>query len=88
MTVDELITELRRHPGELRVYVRGYEAGIDDVIRVAPVKAHRNVYTAGHYGAHETLDHYGNTWTPDENRSPDAAEPGLFLAGGREADDG
>lgn len=90
MTVDELITELRRHPGGLRVYVRGYEEGIDDIIEVEPVKVHRDVHTAWCYGAHEMIpDDCGDAWTSDDDaRSPDAAEPGLRLTGGREADDG
>jgi len=70
VTVDELIAELRKHPGDLQVYVSGYEAGVDDIASVEEVRVERNVHTERYYGPHETVG--------DEAE----AEPGLQLLGG------
>ena len=36
MTITELIAQLSRLPGEWPVYVRGYEAGVEDAEKILP----------------------------------------------------
>jgi hypothetical protein len=84
MTVDELISELRKHPGNAKVYVRGYEDGVDDVTRIAEIQLCRDVHVESYYGAHQPLDEDGRIWdnTIQSFRVPDDAESGLQLLGG------
>jgi hypothetical protein len=70
VTVDELIRALEKHPGDLRVYVRGYESRIDDVGCLTEVQVHRNVHDEWYYGRHEA--------DPDDPRGR-PLEPGLLL---------
>lgn len=70
MTVAELIAALKalKSPNA-RVYVRGYEAGVNDVDNLVGVKVERDHYTDWYYGQHrEAYD--------DED-----GEPGIEICG-------
>ena len=56
MTVAELIAALGEMPPDLRVCVRGYEDGIDDVSAVVIARAALNVNSEWYYGSHEAID--------------------------------
>lgn len=58
MKVKELIKELQELPGDMEVFVRGYEGGyayayVSDTIHVA-----LNVNSEWYYGPHEEVDYY------------------------------
>jgi hypothetical protein len=59
MTVSELITELKKHDGDLMVVVAGYEDGLDDVRQASPVQLKLNHFTTWYYGAHKEVDEGG-----------------------------
>lgn len=55
MTVAELITKLQALPNHnLRVVVRGYEAGYNDITELEELKLKLNVYNNVYYGDHES----------------------------------
>lgn len=56
MTVKELIEQLQALDPESRVFVRGYEAGYDDINMVKPNKMVLNVNNVWYYGKHDTLE--------------------------------
>lgn len=57
MKVRELIKQLEVVDGDLNVYVRGYEGGVDDVCNIGkPVDVALNVNDAWYYGKHEVID--------------------------------
>ena len=57
MKVSELIQELQKVDGDLIVFVRGYESGIDVIESVGPViNVALNVNDAWYYGKHEPID--------------------------------
>jgi hypothetical protein len=56
MTVKELIEQLQTLDPESRVFVRGYEAGYDDINVIKPVKMVLNVNNIWYYGKHDTLE--------------------------------
>lgn len=55
MKVRELIDVLKNHDPEMRVVVRGYEAGYDDVGRTIEVKLCLNVHKEWYYGRHDYM---------------------------------
>ena len=56
MTVNELITKLQELPnGNLRVVIRGYEAGVDDVKEIETVYLKLNANEEWYYGVHEDV---------------------------------
>lgn len=68
MTVKELIEELSKHSESLRVVIRGYEDGVDEVNAMKSVMLKLNTKTADYYGQHSVVQN-------DENYD----EFGLFL---------
>lgn len=59
MNIQQLIEELQKHPPEMRVIVRGYEGGYDDVEPPELTQIRLNVHaeTDWFYGRHEDADH-------------------------------
>jgi hypothetical protein len=54
MTVKELIEHLQTLDPELRVFVKGYEGGVDDKTSLdEPTDITLNVHTEWYYGEHE-----------------------------------
>jgi hypothetical protein len=53
MTVAELINALQEFDPKLRVIVRGYEGGYDDVDTPNPLEIALEVHDAWYYGKHE-----------------------------------
>ena len=53
MTVAELIEKLKEYPQDLRVVVRGYEGGVDDVSHFEELEILLDYYDAWYYGKHE-----------------------------------
>ena len=56
MTVKELIEQLQTLDQDSRVFVRGYEAGYDDVNSVKTTQIVLNVNNVWYYGKHDTLE--------------------------------
>ena len=56
MTVKELIEQLQALDPESRVFVRGYEAGYDDINMVKVTQMVLDVNSIWYYGKHDTLD--------------------------------
>ena len=56
MTVKELIEQLQTQDQDSRVFVRGYEAGYDDVNSVKTAQIVLNVNSVWYYGKHNTLE--------------------------------
>lgn len=54
MTVRELIEHLQTLDPDIRVFVKGYEGGVDDKISLdEPTDITLNVHTEWYYGEHE-----------------------------------
>lgn len=70
MTVKQLIEQLQEQDQDRRVVVRGYESGVDDVIRLERCKLKLHVNEELYYGDHE-IDREGDT-------------PAIEIIGGRE----
>lgn len=60
MTVKELIEELSKHSENLRVVVRGYEDGVDDIKKIKVVKLKLNTRAdterEWYYGEHSVTE--------------------------------
>jgi hypothetical protein len=56
MTVKELIEQLQTLDQDSRVFVRGYEAGYDDINSVKTAQIVLNVNNVWYYGKHDTLE--------------------------------
>ena len=56
MTVKELIEQLQTLDPESREFVRGYEAGYDDINMVKVTQMVLDVNSIWYYGKHDTLD--------------------------------
>jgi hypothetical protein len=56
MTVKELIEQLQTQDQDSRVFVRGYEAGYDDVNSIKTTRIVLNVNNVWYYGKHDTLE--------------------------------
>jgi len=52
MTVAELIEKLKEYPQDLRVVVRGYEGGVNDVSHFQELEILLNYYDDWYYGKH------------------------------------
>lgn len=82
MTVAELIHALSAFPPDLPVYVRGYEAGVDDVSSLRDVSVVRDIHSESYYGRHEVL-----VGDPEDaaydlrrwGRTRQDAKPGVFI---------
>jgi hypothetical protein len=53
MNVDQFIKRLQMYPPDLRVVVRGYEGGYNDVSRFENLKIVLDYYDEWYYGKHE-----------------------------------
>ena len=61
MNVDQLIKRLQMYPPDLRVVVRGYEGGYNDVDIFEKLKIVLNYHEEWYYGKHEDAESlYGN----------------------------
>ena len=61
MNVDQLIKRLQMYPPDLRVVVRGYEAGYNDVDTFENLKIVLDYHSELYYGKHEDVESlYGN----------------------------
>jgi len=56
MIVKELIEQLQALDPESRVFVRGYEAGYDDINKIKVTQMVLDVNSIWYYGKHDTLD--------------------------------
>lgn len=56
MTVKELIEQLQTLDQDSRVFVRGYEAGYDDINSIKTTQIVLNVNSVWYYGKHNTLE--------------------------------
>lgn len=56
MTVEELINALQQYDPKLRVIMRGYEGGMDDIGSLQDLQIALNVHDAWYYGKHELAD--------------------------------
>ena len=61
MTVAELIEKLKEYPQDLRVVVRGYEGGVNDVSDFEEFEILLDYYDSWYYGKHEEVF----SWTED-----------------------
>ncbi len=85
MTVDELVAELRKHPGDVKVHVHNYEGGIDDLVDIQAVLVYRNVNNSVYVGDHEvsniSVDGRESAHRAvNAGRDPSSREPGLLLS--------
>jgi hypothetical protein len=55
MTVAELIEQLSELDPNLEVYIRGYEGGLDDVVKYEHVTVCKNYNSEWYYGKHEEI---------------------------------
>ena len=67
MTVGELIEQLRALDPELRVVVRGYEGGVNDVSELRHLKIELDANSAWYYGRHEEAD---RPWSAERATHP------------------
>jgi hypothetical protein len=74
MTVAELIEKLKEYPQDLRVVVRGYEMGVNDVSHFEELEILLDYYDAWYYGKHEGVF----SWTKDTTHEK---VPALKLCG-------
>lgn len=58
ITVSELIDQLQRHPGDMRVIMPGYEGGFMDVTGMEQVNIKLNYNTEWCYGPHTKVSGY------------------------------
>ena len=56
MNVKELREALADLPDDQMVVVRGYEGGVDEVVKVEPLDVYLNVNPEDYYGNHEPVD--------------------------------
>lgn len=56
MTAIELITELQQLSPDTRIVIRGYEDGLNDILKLLPVKIKLNANEHWYEGAHEKDD--------------------------------
>jgi len=75
MTIAELIEKLKEYPQDLRVVVRGYEGGVDDVTYFEEMEIYLNYNTSWFYGKHEEA-------TPYDIHKGYEKVPALKLCGG------
>ncbi len=63
MNVDQLIKRLQMYPPDLRVVVRGYEGGYNDVDTFEKIKIVLDYHSAWYYGKHEDASNIYNEET-------------------------
>lgn len=55
MIIKELIEELKKYPSDMRVVIRGYEDGYNDIQDFKELLAAIDVNKKDYYGAHESI---------------------------------
>lgn len=75
MTVEELINALQQYDPKLRVVMRGYEGGMNDIDFLRPMQVALNVHDAWYYGKHEDAD----AWFVKESREPYTVENAVLI---------
>ncbi|MEA3370314.1 MAG: hypothetical protein U9Q40_03170 [Campylobacterota bacterium] len=58
MNVKELIRALEEYPKDMKVVVRGYESGVNDVENLSSYDVFLNCNTEWYYGKHECAEYY------------------------------
>ena len=77
MNVDQLIKRLQMYPPDLRVVVRGYEGGYNDVDTFEKLKIVLDYHSAWYYGKHEDVESlYGNNAEQLKTTAVDALQIG------------
>jgi len=77
MNVDQLIKRLQMYPPDLRVVVRGYEGGYNDVDTFENLKIVLDYHSAWYYGKHEDVESlYGNNAAQLKTTAVDALQIG------------
>ena len=77
MNVNQLIKRLQMYPPDLRVVVRGYEAGYNDVDTFEKLKIVLDYHSAWYYGKHEDVESlYGNNAEQLKTTAVDALQIG------------
>jgi hypothetical protein len=77
MNVDQLIKRLQMYPPDLRVVVRGYEGGYNDVDQFENLKIVLDYHSAWYYGKHEDVESlYGNNAEQLKTTAVDALQIG------------
>ena len=77
MNVDQLIKRLQMYPPDLRVVVRGYEGGYNDVDIFEKLKIVLDYHSAWYYGKHEDVESlYGNNAEQLKTTAVDALQIG------------
>jgi hypothetical protein len=77
MNVDQLIKRLQMYPPDLRVVVRGYEGGYNDVDTFENLKLVLDYHSAWYYGKHEDVESlYGNNAAQLKTTAVDALQIG------------
>ena len=77
MNVGQLIEILKNYPQDLRVVVRGYEGGYNDVAIFEKLKIVLDYHSAWYYGKHEDVDSlYGNNAAQLKTTAVDALHIG------------
>ena len=60
MTAKELINQLQQLPPEIKMVVRGYEEGYNDIMQLKPVKLKQDVNAKWYYGEYLKDDSEGS----------------------------
>lgn len=77
MNVNQLIKRLQMYPPDLRVVVRGYEGGYNDVDTFENLKIVLDYHSAWYYGKHEDVESlYGNNAERLNTNAVDALQIG------------
>jgi hypothetical protein len=77
MNVGQLIEQLKNYPQDLRVVVRGYEGGYNDVDTFENLKIVLNYHEEWYYGKHEDAESlYGNNAEQLKTTAVDALQIG------------
>ena len=77
MNVGQLIEQLKNYPQDLRVVVRGYEGGYNDVDTFENLKLVLDYHSAWYYGKHEDVESlYGNNAAQLKTTAVDALQIG------------
>ena len=77
MNVDQLIKRLQMYPPDLRVVVRGYEGGYNDVDTFENLKIVLDYHSAWYYGKHEDVEClYGKNYKQLKTTAVDALQIG------------
>ncbi len=58
MTAKELIDLLQEQPPEIKVVIRGYEEGYNDIRQLKPLKLRRDINAEWYYGEYFKDDSY------------------------------